>query len=381
MVIYKKTGQASIEYVILVSFLILATSGLIYITMIDSQIRLIDHSAKDVIESLGSAADLVYSLGPCSKTYEVINIPPEVIGSSVSGHSINLKTRTSGDVHRNTIGPVIGYIPTREGVYKLPIEHTCWGSVVIGYGLSLYPEEIILYYYLSTPPKIVTLNVTNNRDTTIKELRNATSGNIQSFTTITDLKDSLSPQESDLFTATFNNPGALGTYEGEIIVKSPDAEARTKVIMVVVDNSVPTPTTTTTIQLPFPGITCAQACVNQGYATSQCKSGCGGSWTYANIPDADEFCEWCTHAGAVGHICSGTSGDTCCCSDYFVTSTTTTTTTTTSTTTTTTLDPCQQACNDAGYGQARCQSSCSPPYKNNAPAGDAYCSPNKCCCK
>ncbi len=47
----------------------------------------------------------------------------------------------------------------------------------------------------------------------------------------------------------------------------------------------------------------------------------------------------------------------------------------------TSVTTCQNACSALGFGSWQCRNSCSGGWANSAPEGDAYCSPQVCCCR
>ncbi len=121
-----------------------------------------------------------------------------------------------------------------------------------------------------------------------------------------------------------------------------------------------------------------ETCISQGYSSGilACNPDCTFDFSRCytcgnNIAEGTEICdgtdlrgESCISQGYAGGVL-GCLGD---CSAYDTSGCTSVTT-------------CQNACSALGFGSWQCRNSCSGGWANSAPEGDAYCSPQVCCCR
>ena len=89
--------------------------------------------ARNAVEKLASAADLVYVQGPPAKVTVRVRIPDNVESVNISGHLIYFRVVTpqgASDVYAVTRGPVNGSISTTQG-YRVYVVEALPGYVNI----------------------------------------------------------------------------------------------------------------------------------------------------------------------------------------------------------------------------------------------------------
>lgn len=233
-----KKSQASMEYVIIIAMLMLAFGYISYFTLSDLQVSMELANAQDVVDSLAKAANTVYSLGPCSKTYVFVTIPNSVVDSYVKQNTIGLEMSIMGgntDIYAHTLGNVTGYLPaTPRSYYKIPVEMTCSGVLIIGGGFSITSREIRLNITQGESGSI-NLNLTNERGTIIGGMDSFVIGGASNWITISGLATSIDPGITDEFTASFNIPSETrtGTYAGTLMINGTDAFIEVPIYIVV----------------------------------------------------------------------------------------------------------------------------------------------------
>jgi uncharacterized protein (UPF0333 family) len=146
MDIKQKNAQASLEYILLVSIILVVLIALFHYSSTTSGGKISYNQAEDAITSIAKAADDVYALSPGSKKLVWVSIPGGVSFSSVNGTEIMLRLNTAGgesDIWRRTKGAVVGTIPTTRGTYQIAVELLPSGIVQIGSGNDTSPPNII----------------------------------------------------------------------------------------------------------------------------------------------------------------------------------------------------------------------------------------------
>jgi len=211
------------EYVLVLATLMLILGYVGYYVLSDLQRTLELTAAQDAVDSLAKAADTVYAMGPCSKTYVYVNIPNSAVGSSVSHKVIKLQVDTGGgvtDVLALTNGNVTGYLPYAGRGYKIPVELTCSGILLVGGGFSINPVEVRLNTTQGNSTSME-LNLSNNRDIAITGITYNFSGEVSAWANVNDLASSLDSNAMDNFTVVFDVPaGTLtGTYSGTLAIR------------------------------------------------------------------------------------------------------------------------------------------------------------------
>ncbi len=157
-----KTGQASVEYVIIVGVLLIITIPFFYYAFSESNTNIKLNQADDAVKTIARAADSVYSFGPGSKQLVYITIPEGVSSSSVTSKTIQMQLSIFGgtsDIYAITKANLTGSIPTSRGTYKLSLEMLSNGIVAIGTFNDTNPPSVIW-----TSPS----GKQTNNDTTLK---------------------------------------------------------------------------------------------------------------------------------------------------------------------------------------------------------------------
>lgn len=125
-------GQVSIEYVVIMGFLLLLIIPLTAYSFIEVKRSTQMNNAEDTVNTLANAADEVYALGPGSKKYVQITIPGGVTQSSVSNREVQFKMTIFGgtsDVFAPTKAELEGAIPTTSGPHRIYVEMQANGKV------------------------------------------------------------------------------------------------------------------------------------------------------------------------------------------------------------------------------------------------------------
>jgi len=130
-----KRGQVSMEFVIILGFLLVA---LIPITIygtnrINTEIKI--QKAFGTVDSIASAADSIYALGPGSKKFIYIDVPDSTVSTLVSGNNVFLNVRTFGgtsNISAASKAKLIGSIPKSPGRSHLSLEVLDNGTILLG---------------------------------------------------------------------------------------------------------------------------------------------------------------------------------------------------------------------------------------------------------
>lgn len=120
--------QAALEYLILVSMVLLFIVPIWAYTYSMEKYAKSDLSltyAKNDVQKIVSAADLVYSQGPPAKVEIVVYIPPQVYNVTVVQNFVNFKMYYDSnlvDIMGESKAQLNGSVPGIEGTYTLSIE-------------------------------------------------------------------------------------------------------------------------------------------------------------------------------------------------------------------------------------------------------------------
>ncbi|MFH1404278.1 MAG: hypothetical protein ABIH11_08425 [Candidatus Altiarchaeota archaeon] len=234
------------EHVLLTLMFMIFLACLNYSVIYDSHSMMETTTAEDAVDSIAKAADTVYSLGPCSKTYVDIVVPNSAVSSSVGDNRISLTIDTGAgysDIVAVTIGDVTGCMPSNPGACRVPIEMTCSGVLVVGGVLSLRPSEI-RFNVTDGGTTVVELNLTNNEDAIVSSIGWTVTGGVSSWTSITDMAAGLGSGISDQFNATFTIPSGTptGTYSGTLTVNGTGGLAEVPIAINVMGSGTSTTT-------------------------------------------------------------------------------------------------------------------------------------------
>jgi hypothetical protein len=224
-------GQVSVEYVILLSALLLGVAFLGLYELDETRRGIEVSTAQDAVESLARAADTVYSMGPCSKTQVYITVPKGIVsvdhGGQTGGYYQGpylvgiIADFGSGptDIISPTKGQIQGYIPAIDRGYRMPVFQTCSGVIQIGQDLQLSSTEI-RQTIAAGGSDSTDITLKNNRDITISEIESVETGIVGGWTEITGLATQLSSGGSDIFTIDVTVPGGTnpGVYSGWVII-------------------------------------------------------------------------------------------------------------------------------------------------------------------
>ena len=127
-------AQASAEYFIIVAVALLILAPIILYanqTIASSQEELKISTARNAVDRIGEAADLVYTQGSPAKTTMTIFIPDNVNYTLISNKTVQITLRTSAgrvDVYKETNAPLNGSLPNQTGFY--PVSITAFNNYV-----------------------------------------------------------------------------------------------------------------------------------------------------------------------------------------------------------------------------------------------------------
>src|SRR3989338_10937747 len=99
-----RKAQSSVEYIMIIGFLLIALTPLLYFAITQSQNHVRINHADDAMLSLSRASDTVYSLGPGSKKVVWITLPTGTSGTYILNHTIGMALSIFGgysDIHRD----------------------------------------------------------------------------------------------------------------------------------------------------------------------------------------------------------------------------------------------------------------------------------------
>jgi len=120
-------AQVAVEYLIIVGMgliLILFTGSYLMKIFVEYSDQNRISLAKNAVNKIGEAVDMVYSQGPPSRLKIEITLPDGIEEVSLSNKTILLKIKTKvglTDVYYNTIAEINGEIPSKKGNYYLSI--------------------------------------------------------------------------------------------------------------------------------------------------------------------------------------------------------------------------------------------------------------------
>ncbi|MBU1111467.1 MAG: hypothetical protein ABIG93_04060 [archaeon] len=132
-----RKAQVGMEYLAILGVILLLLIPLFFYAISQTSDNIRTYQAEDAINSLGKAADEVYSLSPGTKKYVWISIPNGVEETQVTGTEVSLTITifgNSSDFVFNTKALVVGEIPIEKGTYRIPVELLESGIVLIGTG-------------------------------------------------------------------------------------------------------------------------------------------------------------------------------------------------------------------------------------------------------
>lgn len=131
---HMKKAQAALEYLILVGVLLVLLVTLFNYVFYYSSQNLKIEQADDAVQTLGKAADTLYTLGPGNRDFVWVTIPGSVSETKVEENLILIKLFVYGgqsDIYVRTNAQLNGTLPTSKGRYKIKLETLDSGVVQI----------------------------------------------------------------------------------------------------------------------------------------------------------------------------------------------------------------------------------------------------------
>ena len=120
-------SQVSLEYLIVASIAIFLIATIFYYSLLYSSESVIFSQAQDVVNTISSTADNVYSLGTGSTQRIIVFIPQNIISSNVKDNHISLKLKSSSgenDIFAFTKAKVYGNLTSVSGYHYIQINKT-----------------------------------------------------------------------------------------------------------------------------------------------------------------------------------------------------------------------------------------------------------------
>ncbi len=130
---FKRFGQASTEYLMVIAFSLLLLTPIIIIgndAVADLKSRSDYVIARDAVNKIADMATIVYSQGPPAKITEKIRFPSNIISTTVSDQLIIIRVdykSLPNDIPAVVEFNVSGHLPTTPGVHNIRIEAIDYG--------------------------------------------------------------------------------------------------------------------------------------------------------------------------------------------------------------------------------------------------------------
>ena len=127
-----KRGQTSIEYLILIGFILIALIPIFYYALSESSNTVRLNEAEDSVNTLAKAADSVYALGPGTKNYVWVNFPGGIDSISFSDKRVLIKLNIFGglsDIYVESKAELTGSISITQGGHRIKVEALDSGEV------------------------------------------------------------------------------------------------------------------------------------------------------------------------------------------------------------------------------------------------------------
>lgn len=127
-----KRGQVSIEYLILIGFILIALIPIFYYALSESSNTTRLNEADDAVNSLAKSADSVYALGPGTKNYVWVSLPGGIESMSFDNKRVLIKLNIFGglsDIYAESKAELIGSISITQGGHRVRVEALESGEV------------------------------------------------------------------------------------------------------------------------------------------------------------------------------------------------------------------------------------------------------------
>src|SRR3989344_3217297 len=129
-----KRGQAGIEYIMLVSVLLLFLIPIVHYSLTESTTRVKMYQLETSVERIAKAADAVYALGPGAQEVAVVTLPEGIERTIVGNYSVYFVASlfgASSEIGYVTRANVTGSLPMLPGTYRIVMKHMPSGEVNI----------------------------------------------------------------------------------------------------------------------------------------------------------------------------------------------------------------------------------------------------------
>lgn len=254
-------AQASLESLVIIAIGICFVSLMFFLALnyLSDSARI--SQTQDAVQRLISAADYVYAVGPNSKEYVDVYLPPELLGWSITGKGLIITVPTMGgttDVIAYSKANLTGSLPTYRGRQSVLVEYLPNGVVRIGPGVLVCSPPLIDRYFNAGGNGTDTITVTSILDYNVTNLHAGMSGATDLVSAGSVVPDALSVGQNASLLLTYNIPLDKdgGVYGAIVTVSDSEGDECTTQLTISVNT----------------GITCPAQCIRTHYSNGTCRS-------------------------------------------------------------------------------------------------------------
>lgn len=131
----KSRAQLSTEYLFITGVVFLTIITLFYYATTQSTLSIQMNQAEETVNTLASATNTVYALGPGAKKFFYITVPGGTQNISITNNEINIKMvirQLPTDVFAATKPNLVGSVPTSPGTHRMYALTLDSGDVEVG---------------------------------------------------------------------------------------------------------------------------------------------------------------------------------------------------------------------------------------------------------
>ena len=128
-------SQIAVEYMLILGIALLVMIPTFYYAIKETNVNIQLNQANDAVNTLGKAADTVYSIGPGTKKNVWINMPNGVRSYSLTNKEVSIKLfvfKGESDVFAKTKANLTGTLPISKGTHRISVEMLESGIVELG---------------------------------------------------------------------------------------------------------------------------------------------------------------------------------------------------------------------------------------------------------
>ena len=238
-------GQVAVEYIIIAAFLliIISTAYFFASSSLDKSVQ--DAKARTAVNTLASAIDQAYALGPGTKMTVELDLPYDIQDQIVEDELIGYVVDVSGansHYYADTKASLVGNLPLDEGYHEVILEVNDSGQVQIGSNLGIYltPVSKTINLTEGNPySEIHTYNLSNLNNSLIGSIVIGETGTITDFVSLPSVPSTLAGDSNFNFDVTITVPDTTspGTYTGYITADS-NGGSDTSLVQIIISPDV-----------------------------------------------------------------------------------------------------------------------------------------------